>query len=151
MEKNEVLTAQIAAAYYGCNIAQFIDAENGVFGKLVGIEIDRCYALMSDNKTQSWAFYDACKLILKPLEEISEEQIVSAYCAIDMDQWETDFSKETFLRVFSPDQQSNPNDRWGQSIYYEMIDYLRCLGFDMGYGNISSLIQHGLAISTPTK
>lgn len=139
------LTPQIASAYWGAEVAQYIDdtKTTGVKGIIACVETDRVHIWM-DNKTTSFAFYKDCQLLLTPLSAISDEDAIevakiAGYNTLNC----PNLLKAGMLIV----QNNSLMCRGMKSAdWQQIIDYLRSKGYDTGYGNIKSLIEAGIAL-----
>lgn len=140
------LTAQIAAAYSGCEI---IHTNVSGYGKRLlpkGIYeesyIEGCYLKILNTAEHNVFFLpmNQCQLILTPLSEITDEHAIEVG------------------KIFGFKVQLLENGKWlAKNLHnskfdittikqMQVIDYLRSMGYDCGYGDISSLIEAGIAI-----
>lgn len=94
-----------------------------------------------------------CKLVLTPLSEISDDDAIGVARKSDfegLDSNETDdiekviaCGKNVVTRYMNRESSMYGTD------WVDVIDYLRSKSYDVGFSNISSLIQAGYAIAKP--
>lgn len=117
--------------------------------------IDQCLRYILPD---GMSFSEICKLVLKKLEDITEEEIHMAYEAAGVEEFIDDFTKKDFIEVFNTTDSAEVERRFGQPVYYIIMDFLRQRGYDMGYSGfngeefitIQSLIEAGIAIDIKT-
>lgn len=137
---------RIIAAYLPC---QLYDIRNKTRVDAYGIYFKSRTVHFESLQTGDVYFDDVdnFQLVLKPLAQITDEEIHAAYHAVGIGSYIKDWSKHTFLQVFHASKIADEELRFSQSIYYIMIDHLRRLGFDMGFMRFSSLISANIAIA----
>lgn len=164
------MRCRIFAAYWGANCNQVM----GATGKIIRISDLSVTVEFGENKTSSCELRD-CKLILKPLSSISDEDAIEVakillpnYFANMQKGWlvSRDYAVTgyPYIKVHHPKKVSSVQidpklvnfdidgmeDRETGS--HDMkpaatIDYLRSKSYDCGYGSIPSLITAQIAIS----
>ena len=166
------LTAQIAAAYFGCKV-KVPHGESFVIGKMESVTERAIYFYQ---KEDVWSMgIPACQLILTRLEDITDEhanKVAKIIYAINVE----DISDRAFSvkRVEGAIETENEDmdmsliiSSEGGFVFYDnsviaysdvsecaipvinqsaAIDYLRSQNYDLGYGSIPSLIAAGIAV-----
>lgn len=137
---NEEL-ARIYGAYIGCNLTweridwQTSESYSETFLFTPDILIER---IIQENM----------KLILTPHADISNDdafhvaQLAGYSGSVDR---KTEAGKELIHKYLKSSSCNVRPFRW-----FEILDYLRSRGYDVGFGGIPSLIESGIAISTKT-
>lgn len=175
------LTAQIAAAYFGCKCRNSwfpkVHKEYKKIWKLAGINIDNpkyFYLSNYDGAVTS----DDCLLILTPLSAISDEHAIEVakillpmafvrrtkgwivsrnytitgfpYVKIHHNLIAYSVQIDCRLINFDVSCMEDGNNVTGETDMQPIaiIDFLRSNGYDCGYGNVKSLIDAGIAISS---
>jgi hypothetical protein len=154
------LTAQIAAAYMPCGI--MVD---GKPRKLVGIDWAENGMYLADYPDENceslpvWRYeggFEDCQLILKPLSEISDEDavwlLISRIILYDIHvHIEKCSIKNGIICIewtalnYDAKMECQPVSQ----LNTKQTDYLRSKSYDLGYGDIPSLIEAGIAIVEP--
>lgn len=120
MEK--VLTSRIAAAYFGCEVivkGWDRDEADSPPIKMTALSEESICLGKNKNGIDMWVKTSACKLILKPEDDISEEDTLHIATITD-----------------------KPDFR-----IHEIVDYVRSRGYDVGHVDIPSLLDCGIAIN----
>lgn len=157
MEYTNEFLARAYGAYIGSNI---IMPKSGRIAKLQGVDFDGATTHLNDGEDNRNFEYFPFKLILTPLSEISDEDAIEVAKMLDpwlVENMVYEVKRESFdLRV----RGRHDNSRMVQIIWFNsaifssdnhninngVIDFLRSKFYDMGYGEIPSLIEAGIAI-----
>src|ERR1051325_2303015 len=145
--KKEINLAAMYAAYYGARVcAPTIEPDMDMWenARIITVE-DKCI-LYQDEEGIAGININDCKLVLKPLSEISDEdaiEVAKMYGGLCIK-----VDKDGFLQVVYKNNVcvtyfvvNNP-----LNIPTKLTDFLRSRGYDCGYGSIKSLIESGYAI-----
>jgi len=132
MEQKQ-LTAQICAAYFGCEV------QVGLIKKSIGVMVgvDTEYICVSDN-TDRLSRVDGLlgtKLVLRRLESLTEDEAVKVLEIEGEAAGNSEMGKKIVLR----------RGKYS-TMMRKSVDYLRSIKIDIGYGDIPSLIDAGLAV-----
>lgn len=127
------MRARIFAAYWG---AEITIGDNGNVYPLVQLNGNAVCVGKNKLKVDMWWKIGHCRLILKPLSDISDEDAIYLFNIV--------------FPNMKHDKQSKIN--WGKytvalSDKKHPVDYLRSKGYDLGYGSIPSLIAANVAIN----
>lgn len=148
MSNDRKLTAQIAAAYFDAKVYIHDDRlhPSNKIQSIIGVTKTKIvYSESSSSFFDGWFHISACQLILKKLEDISDEDAI-----VFFDNWmksnnhsdklDTNGFKASCVRCWISD---NENSKYR---LLHSTDYLRSKSYDCGYGSIPSLIEAGIAI-----
>jgi len=137
---NEI-RARIFALYIGCEVVY----PDGYTVKIVGItEFEGMIQVLKNDHTDWWNFDDA-KLLLTPLDKITDEHRNELYSIISIDSFINDFTVNGFLESFSPSIITKDGNRFCAEFYYTALDFLRAKGYALPYMGID-LFTSGIAI-----
>ena len=145
------LTAQIAAAYFGCKV-KVPHGESFVIGKMESVTERAIYFYQ---KEDVWSMgIPACQLILTRLEDITDEHAVGLFKAYHNGESITIYSKKEkndaeMAEVSKTELVPKYKIHRIENIQ-KIIDYLRSKNYDCGYGSIPSLISAGIAVDAKT-
>ena len=145
------LTPQIACAYLGCDVLYGFEGKN--VGKLTGSSSIFGLEIFDSSRVAIPTHHvspDLCKLILTSVYDMSKEhlRIIADMHGVE-NSWARVFAN--FLEVIDSEGMSIANYYIKGSMPPPIIDKLRELGYDLGYGEERSLIEAGLAISSIKK
>lgn len=138
------LTAAIAAMYYGCNLecAPYADADRLIIGKMVGLNEFICDVKFPEWQSVAAVAYEHCKLILRPLSEITDEDAMEV-SKIFGHNYPSEENGKRLLDCF------HSWGKWGcdsnETTLYDgkrVSDYLRSKSYDC-----DNLISNGIAIT----
>ena len=122
------LTAQIAAAYFGCQVT------DGYFtGTMIAIRNDT--VTLQKNGATAGLSISECQLMLTPPSKITDKDAIDAariYFGESFLAETNGLELKFLLRI--------------EYTWIQLTDYLRSKYYDCGYGSISSLIEAGIAV-----
>ena len=134
MEQKQ-LTAQICAAYFGCDVQmELIETSIGL---MVGVDTECIFVSYNPNRLPLVVSFSKAKLVLRRLEGLTDEE---AYRVLEIE--------GKGARANRPEVAKNIVLSWHEfdSLCRQSVDYLRSIKIDIGYGDIPSLIDAGLAV-----
>lgn len=134
--------ARIFSCYIGCNFRY--DGSVGIIREVAGV--NRRMNIEEEAPTGDPYRVDRCKLILKPLSELSynADLCVKIREILDIREMFTNFMSD---RVRFGYNALNTKDVLYLEMPFPVIDELRRCGYDCGFGDIPSLIDAGIAIT----
>jgi len=137
--QQKTLTAQICGAYFGCNVTLINDF---TFGKVVAVDEQSVYLNVGKFSLDKRLFSEI-KLQLRRLESLTYDEALHIHRSMFPESMGLDV-EGVKLNIENLLQKST----WGfvPSNTRKVIDYLRSIKIDIGYGDIPSLIDAGLAI-----
>lgn len=146
MENAGKLTAQIAGAYWGAKVKIIELSHPYDIHPIAGL-MD--IGLFVPNYIGTIFTFEKCRLILKPLSEISDEDskgVVGLMAGADYGELDIDDVPEWLNEVIGGNSALTADYVSGWQMLL-LMDFLRSKGYDCGYGEIPSLIKAGIAIS----
>ncbi len=138
---NNVLTAAICAMYIGCRITD----EYHAILNLVGVSFyeDMIQVEFRGNETDWWNISKDCKLILKPLADISDADAIEV---AKMHGGTKVHIEGNFMQIINDDQMVEAYYILGGNMPLKLINFLRSKSYDC-----DSLLQSGIAITAKDK
>jgi hypothetical protein len=152
-DEKKVLTAQICAAYWGAEVSAnpYADNRAPIIGKMVGITT-RLHVKYPKWQSIVDIEYSNCKLILRPLSEITDKDAVEVadiylfkpeHRGKEKHMMSCQFEEGTFIIIHD----DYPAVRvFMYELTAELVDFLRSRNYDCGHGDIVSLIDAGIAV-----
>jgi len=139
--KQKQLTAQICAAYFGCEVR--MDLIETSIGVMLGMDTKYITVYYNTYRLSHFVSFNEAKLVLRRLESLTDDEALHIHRSMFPESMELDF-EGIKLNIENLLQKST----WGfvPSNTRNTIDYLRSIKIDIGYGDIPSLIDAGLAI-----
>ena len=150
MSNDRKLTAQIAAAYFDSKVYIHDDRlhPSNKIQSIIGVTKTKIvYSESSSSFFDGWFHISACQLILKKLEDISDEDAIEVAWILDVNYSNNPDSEQWYdLDGLINYVKEEIIDGSRLADVVELIDYLRSKSYDCGYGSIPSLIEAGIAI-----
>lgn len=137
----KVLTSQIAASYFGCEVL--------FSGRAYKLSSINEYGIIIKELDNHHVTFDLCQLILKPFSEITDadcEAVVALMSQADYGPLDVTDIPSWLDEVMNGNSALSADYVSGQQVQI-IIDFLRSRSYDCGYSEIPSLIEAGIAIN----
>lgn len=136
------LTAQIAAAYFGCQVT------DGYFTGTM-IEIRNDTVTLQKNGATAGLSISECQLILTPPSKITDKDAIDVARIYFGESFLAETNGLELKFLLRNGKKLSQNIKYNFLVgctWIQLTDYLRSKYYDCGYGSISSLIEAGIAV-----